>query len=351
VGVSPRLSSVLVALLLATACGTRGSEAAREVTPAPSAAGSLQASTSSGPAARAPSRWTDLVAGDDATCAWDAAGAAVCWGFGPERVEPRGLALAKGTPAALSRDGLCAIQPGGGVKCWSPRTGAASAVELARATVLAGSAHGVCALGSGAVECRIGDSKKTLAVRDATALSVGVPLCVVTPAGASCATFPALDLQPVPQTAGALEIAVGGDFACARLATGVRCWPTTRPAAWWKAGPIAGLVAVRALSAGASHACALDEEGGVWCWGDASREQLGVPSSRCEEGPCMGKLGCERRCAKPVRVPGLPRIERVVTGAQHTCALDAGGLVWCWGGESPRVRGGSAEPAPTRVLP
>ncbi len=74
---------------------------------------------------------------------------------------------------------------------------------------------------------------------------------------------------------------------------------------------------VLAVAIGASHECALSEEGVVWCRGRGAHGELGrastVPAPRF------------------IRVPGLERVVSIAAGARHTCALLASEEVQCWG--------------------
>jgi alpha-tubulin suppressor-like RCC1 family protein len=60
----------------------------------------------------------------------------------------------------------------------------------------------------------------------------------------------------------------------------VRCFGSNRGGELGGAGnlvdvPLLASAAVRAVSAGAAHACALTQEGGIQCWGDDEHGQLG----------------------------------------------------------------------------
>lgn len=79
-------------------------------------------------------------------------------------------------------------------------------------------------------------------------------------------------------------------------------------------------VSFKAVAAGVFHTCALSTEHEVYCW-----------------GPDLGTLlGADRDAPSttPVHVPvaGDARVEKVVAGGDHTCALTGDGRVYCWGG-------------------
>jgi len=62
------------------------------------------------------------------------------------------------------------------------------------------------------------------------------------------------------------------------------------------------------LASGDYHACALDLDGVVSCWG--------------------GLLNDDR---PPLAIPGLSDVVMIAAGGAHTCALRRDGTVWCWG--------------------
>ena len=71
------------------------------------------------------------------------------------------------------------------------------------------------------------------------------------------------------------------------------------------------------VAIGVDHACARVNEA-VYCWGNDAYGQLGD-----------GTPGGVRPYAAPV--VGLPEIVHLASAAYSTCAVDAGGVVWCWG--------------------
>lgn len=74
----------------------------------------------------------------------------------------------------------------------------------------------------------------------------------------------------------------------------------------------------RSLTAGAAHACALDDRGSVHCWGMNQHGQLGAG-------------GCDLFSVVPRRVPLPKPATQVVSDSEMTCALLEDHTVMCWG--------------------
>jgi hypothetical protein len=100
---------------------------------------------------------------------------------------------------------------------------------------------------------------------------------------------------------------------------------------------------VTGLTAGESHACILIRAGEVWCWGAEDQAQVlgATGAASCPEGPCRA----------PTRIPGLPRTVQVSAGGDQTCALDADGGVWCWGTNAKGGLGHDPTGDPTCATP
>ncbi|MCS6900639.1 MAG: hypothetical protein NZX77_12840 [Polyangiaceae bacterium] len=208
----------------------------------------------------------------------------------------------------------------------------------------------VCVLGSGGVWCW-GKNEGSLLI----------------PGGASVNTptlLPGLDQ--------AVEVAVGGRHACARLVTGeVRCWgdgkrgqlgqgkreDSSTPLVVAPLGKAIGLALWRARS------CALLEQGGVVCWGlRGADEEVGPEGDDLTPTPIANTqgasevlggdfFGCVRteglRCwgandrkqigtgvsfeVAAKNLVGLIDISQVALGWRHGCAVLTNGLVKCWG--------------------
>ena len=114
---------------------------------------------------------------------------------------------------------------------------------------------------------------------------------------------------------------------CAVLADGrVACWGHNR---YGELGDgtteerpaptvVPGLANAALVTTGRQHTCSLLLDGTVYCWGDNSHGQLGLDTT------AVGRL-------QPARVPGLPAIRGISAGLLHTCAVTSDRKVWCWG--------------------
>lgn len=152
----------------------------------------------------------------------------------------------------------------------------------------------------------------------------------------------------VPEQVGAgrwRAVAAGGSHSCAIDSAGVlHCWGSNRygqlgaPANDSCRGPdgatpcrrepapvteLADHVGpggeVRTVAAGASHTCALDDEGRALCWGSNTLRQTGT-----ETGDVV---------SRPTPVGTDLRFTSLVTGAYHSCGLTAAGALYCWGSD------------------
>src|SRR5690606_20512409 len=82
------------------------------------------------------------------------------------------------------------------------------------------------------------------------------------------------------------------------------------------------------VAAGEIHTCALDTEGGVWCWGYDDQEQLGNEAQEHSSTPLA------------IDAPTGVTFTSLEAGYLHNCALDTEGNVWCWGGNDGGQLGG-----------
>jgi alpha-tubulin suppressor-like RCC1 family protein len=102
-------------------------------------------------------------------------------------------------------------------------------------------------------------------------------------------------------------------------------------------------VAFTRLAAGVGFACALDEEGAAYCWGGNGQGQLGNGTL----------LPYEAMTPEPVSMPAGVTFTAISATASHACALGSDSEAYCWGhGSSGQIGNGLADfnnPSPTRV--
>jgi len=352
-------------------------------------------------------RATKVAAGGDHSCAILDDGSLACWGANDagqlgvptaiasstHPVRPLGPGV---TDVALGSRHTCVIQ-GSSVKCWGANSdgqlGSGSAgtggptpvtVSLSGATRLAAGTYHTCALvAGGAVKCWGWNALGQLGLGN------------VLP---DLAASPASSLV----TAGATDVAALSDTTCALVGTQVRCWganltgqigngttdasghPTPDPAA------LSTTATPSFIAVGGAHVCAGLSPGGLFCWGDNSKTQLGSTSSTTPVTTpiqankidnnqrsvlavaggaftCSGKDALELACAGAndqgqTGAPPSVTAEGTVTfggnvlqaaaGLEHACALvdltPAGTstpVVKCWGRNAEGQLGRATSPA------
>jgi hypothetical protein len=71
---------------------------------------------------------------------------------------------------------------------------------------------------------------------------------------------------------------------------------------------------------GSAHSCALDDGGAVRCWGDNAQHQVGPEAFA--------------QTSTPTLVEGVPPAARLACDPSSACAVTRTGEVWCWGNEA-----------------
>ena len=85
-------------------------------------------------------------------------------------------------------------------------------------------------------------------------------------------------------------------------------------------------IGVSEFALGGAHTCVVDYFGEVRCWGSNAYGQLGYGTDGLEEvGMSMTPSVFHR--VVPIGQP----VEAITAGMDHTCALTAGGVIFCWG--------------------
>jgi alpha-tubulin suppressor-like RCC1 family protein len=190
-----------------------------------------------------------------------------------------------------------------------------AAVAGLNATAIQSGAEHMCAfIGDGTIQCWGTNYTGQLGLGGATGEHGGLPF--------------SLTPNPVQGMANAIALAVGGFFTCAIVTDHtVQCWGRNQDGQLGNGdatidtsvpGPVVGLGAVSAVSAGGYHVCATLPDNSVKCWGRNDDGQLGT--------------GDWTRATTPVAVKGLKLPPTAISaGGYHTCALLPDGTVQCWG--------------------
>ena len=76
------------------------------------------------------------------------------------------------------------------------------------------------------------------------------------------------------------------------------------------------------ISTAYNNACAISNEGQLWCWGDNTSGQLGVDDLLDNEG--------SKRSIPPVKVND-DKWKSVFTKGKRTCGIKSDNTLWCWG--------------------
>ncbi|PKO19257.1 MAG: RCC1 repeat-containing protein [Chloroflexi bacterium HGW-Chloroflexi-10] len=279
-------------------------------------------------------RYLQIVAGSIHTCGLSPAGAVQCWGSNWAGQLGNGTYFSSAVPVnvnglssgviALSAgvNYTCALLDGGEIKCWGENefgmlgdgTTIAATVPVFvdgiqnAISVGAGGAHTCAALEDGSVKCwgRNHVGQLGLGTMDDTL----VPSSVQGLSG------------PVS------KVEAGISHTCAVLDNGnVQCWGNNE---FGQLGDgtndnsntpvlVSGLLAaVSQLSTERDHTCVVMANGTIQCWGQNWAGQLGN--------------GETQNANSPVQVTGLAASAlSVMAGGGHSCAIETGGLVQCWG--------------------
>lgn len=138
--------------------------------------------------------------------------------------------------------------------------------------------------------------------------------------------------EPVEGLADVAQVVGNYGFACARLNNGgVMCWGNGSDGRLGNGATdssqtpveVTGIRDATDLTAGNGFTCALRRSGRVSCWGSNDDGQLG-----------NGSHGDDEYSDRPVEVTGLRNVVDVSAGMNHACALQRDGGVVCWGGNT-----------------
>jgi hypothetical protein len=352
-------------------------------------------------------RYTQVSAGFENTCAISARGLALCWGsphasadqFGSDI--PNVVALdmtfesvsVGHTEARSGGVHACGVATGGSAYCWGSRWDAMGGglgvgeVSITPVSVLGGLSFTSLSAGSGPTCGILADSttycwgydiyglfgsgsqeRSDVPVLAANGMHLGmisagdVYTCGIgTDTLAYCWgsmwPYDVADVSSTPVVVDANQkfssIAVAPDHVCALTPEGeAYCW------GWGYRGrlgngnedgsatpiPTAQGYTFVSIGVGEQHSCGLKANGDAYCWGSNSGGQLGDGTSSFE---------FEDVSLVPVLVAGGHTFVSLSVGAYHTCGIEDGATLYCWG-DNRRWRLGDGTPTsrnvPTRVF-
>lgn len=241
------------------------------------------------------------------------------------KTTPSPPTLQPGSSLAAGSNHSCAISTSGALKCWGSNgsgklgddttddhSAAVSVQGLAAGAVAVGCGdiHTCALLSNGSVSCWGGNNVGQLGDGSNAGHKTANPVSGL--------------------GSGVIALAVGKEFACAIVAGGnVKCWGANDVGQLGddsndEADTPVDVTALPhpalALAAGATHMCALLDDGSVYCWGSNDRGQLG-------DGTVV-----ERDV--PTAVASLPtNVVAISAGFSHTCVRTADKKVLCWGSD------------------
>ncbi len=227
----------------------------------------------------------------------------------------------------------CALNTAGGVHCW----GSNSQGQLGNGSQSeAGGKVDVPGLSSGVADIAVGGLHACAVLKTGSVKCWGLNASSQLGDGSTAANRTSHFLAtptPVKDLEDAIAIALGDNHSCALTKTGkVKCWGNN-DRGQLGLGDVKGVpltadtpteisslsTAVKAVSAGAAHTCALTQEGGIKCWG----RNLQVGDNREATSP---------DATYPVDVRGLTSdMVAVSAGGIMSCGLTKAGAVKCWG--------------------
>ncbi|MBK8245893.1 MAG: RCC1 repeat-containing protein [Gemmatimonadetes bacterium] len=268
-------------------------------------------------------RYRDIAATDEASCAVEDTGDVYCWGTWTRSGTPQ-LAFEGSGLASLSMSSThaCGVDGAGVAYCWGDnrfgQLGSGNATSTSELVAVSGG-HTFAEIDAGYFfTCGLTDSGRAFCWGTNQSLQLGTG-----------STSPAAVPTPTAVAGGAdfTELSAGGHFVCGRLTSGYfRCWGANNAGQLgngsytYSAQPVAvaGERKFLKIFGGMSSTCGMAADSTLFCWGDNRNGAAGA-------GTTVGEY------TTPVPVVGGRRYRTVSVGSSYACAVDFADDAWCWG--------------------
>jgi alpha-tubulin suppressor-like RCC1 family protein len=283
--------------------------------------------------------WRVGSAGRDFSCALGIGGERLCWGWndqgmiGAGSIESAPIApTERDAPSLIAIDSgwshSCALGLDGALYCWGGNAWGELGPELGEPTPLptpfAPEQRFVQIASGGFHDCAIDVSGRLFCwgLNESGELGLGDFDNRTAPVESGCIDGVCRDDW---ETVGA------GDFHTCAIRGGGQMWcwggsvngqlgigPTLLGGIADPSGPLEG-GPYAIVAGGEAHTCAIDVEGGLWCWGRNELGQIGNGTTEQITTPLA------------IALPGSVRLRSLALGRNHSCVVRTDATLWCWG--------------------
>lgn len=304
-------------------------------------------------------QFVSLAATSAHTCGVAVGDRAYCWGANPQGQVGRAAADAVLTPLEVfpvpalrqvvtGTTHSCALATSGESYCWGNGASSGATGDFSSGDALVRAAHPgttFVMLGSGSdTQCALDARGQAWCWGRNAALQLGR----ATPSGSP--TAPDTIARPASTSLSFVTLASGTDMTCGATSTGrAVCWGAGHlgDGAFTASGdsvphavdiPTSSFVVQIAVEG--RYACALDNTGRAWCWGEN-------PAAGMGDGTATSQIA-----TRPVAVGGDLRFHGIDVSPTHACAAATDGYLYCWGDNAHGQLGTGDRQArltPTRV--